>query len=255
MNVKHATPGLAALLLSAGLHATSAAAQDAGGGGTAICDGDEKVPATRLVADYSSGISHSRLSGWASSDESYLPYALYCRAKAYVRLEKYAQARNDLEWALKPYHRHDPTFWQALVAVAEKTDDTPHLSALLDEMTDGSPKSADILAVACWTRAEQGQELDKALTQCDAALQLTPGDAALRDSRCLVRFRLGQFADAAQDCDAALQVDPKMETALYIRGLARLRLGDSDVGKTDIAAATALDPKIAETYAGYGVKP
>jgi tetratricopeptide (TPR) repeat protein len=240
---------LAALLaLSAAGNAAAAAAQD-------ICAGDEKSSATRLVADYSSGISLSRTESWGAMDESYLPYALYCRAQAYVRLEKYALARADLETALKPYHRHDAVFWGALVAVAEKTDDAVHLSALLDEMTGGSPKSAGILNVACWTRAEHGAELDKALAQCDAALALAPADAAIYDSRCLVRYRLGQFAAAAQDCDAALTGDAKMETALYVRGLARLRLGDSDVGKADIAAATALDPKIAETYAGYGVKP
>jgi tetratricopeptide (TPR) repeat protein len=244
MNAKNAVLALAALLLSAG----AAQAQD-------ICAGDDKASATRLVAEYSSGISQSRTEGWGAMDESYLPHALYCRARAYVRLEKYALARADLETALKPYHRHDPAFWGALVEVVDKTSDFAQVSALLDEMTEGSPKSAGILNVACWTRAEHGQELDKALAQCDAALQLAPGDGAIRDSRCLVRFRLGQFAAAAQDCDAALAADPRMETAFYIRGLARLRLGDTDAGNADLAAAAALDPAIAATYAGYGVKP
>ena len=74
-------------------------------------------------------------------------------------------------------------------------------------------------------------------------------------SRCLVRYRLGDFANAMADCDAALKHNSTMSTSLYVRGLAKKRLGYAELGNADIAAATALDSKIADTYAGYGVKP
>lgn len=56
-------------------------------------------------------------------------------------------------------------------------------------------------------------------------------------------------------CTSALAIDPKHESSLYIRGLARLKTGDVAGGNADIAAAEAIDAKVADTYAGYGVKP
>jgi hypothetical protein len=63
------------------------------------------------------------------------------------------------------------------------------------------------------------------------------------------------YQGAVADTNSALAASPKMVSSMYVRGMAKLRLGDAAGGDSDIDAAKAIDPKIADTYAGYGVKP
>jgi tetratricopeptide (TPR) repeat protein len=114
--------------------------------------------------------------------------------------------------------------------------------------------TADGYNSRCWTRALSGRDLSKALGDCDASLQLLPGDAHTFNSRGLVQFKLGDFAKAIADYDAALRSNPKHADSLYGRGMAKLKSGDTVAGEADIAAAKALQANIAEIYAGYGVK-
>jgi tetratricopeptide (TPR) repeat protein len=107
----------------------------------------------------------------------------------------------------------------------------------------------------CFARAESGQELDTALSDCNAALALRPEEADFLDSRCFVYFRMGNYAAAITDCDAAVKEDSEESTSIYVRGLAKLKTGDAAGGNADIAAAEKIDEKVADTYAGYGVKP
>ena len=101
----------------------------------------------------------------------------------------------------------------------------------------------------------RNRQLDVAQKYCDDALRIAPDDLYTLDSRCLLRFRTGDFANAIADCDAALKQSAELPSSLYVRGLAKIRLGYTDLGKADIAAATALDANVASTFAGYGVKP
>src|ERR1041385_7669886 len=48
----------------------------------------------------------------------------------------------------------------------------------------------------CWVRAVRGRPLDRALADCDAALQEKPGDRNTREARCFVLYRQGKYADA-----------------------------------------------------------
>ena len=100
----------------------------------------------------------------------------------------------------------------------------------------------------CWTRALWGQELDLALSDCDAALRTAPqgsdfvrqsgtGQAAPR------RLRQGYCR-----FDQALALRPRDAWPLYGRGVAKLRKGNSAAGHDDIAAATALTPTIARVW-------
>jgi tetratricopeptide (TPR) repeat protein len=94
-----------------------------------------------------------------------------------------------------------------------------------------------------------------ALADCNEAQRNAPDDAETLESRCFVRYRQGDFANAIADCDGALRLQANSASALYVRGLAKLKAGVSVSGNADIARATQIDPKIADTYAGYGVKP
>jgi len=112
---------------------------------------------------------------------------------------------------------------------------------------------ADALNSRCWARALDGQELDKALADCNTALKLHPHTADFLDTRGLVYLRQGNYDKAIADYDAALLLAPKTAWSLYGRGLAKSRKGMSAAGEADIAAATALEPKIAERAASFGI--
>jgi Flp pilus assembly protein TadD len=66
-------------------------------------------------------------------------------------------------------------------------------------------------------------------------------------------LRIGQLQRAVADYDAALQLSPRKASSLYGRGIAKLRAGDTG-GHADIADAKAIDSRIAEEFARYGVR-
>jgi tetratricopeptide (TPR) repeat protein/predicted aspartyl protease len=105
----------------------------------------------------------------------------------------------------------------------------------------------------CWARALRGQELDKALADCNAALKSRPDTAAFFDSRGLVRLRMGDLDKSIADYDAALRLQPHRAWSLYGRGLARVRKGLTAAGEADIAAATALQPRIEDEAREHGI--
>ncbi len=105
----------------------------------------------------------------------------------------------------------------------------------------------------CWSRAQLGQDLDKALADCNAALRLSPNNAAALDSRGLVRLRRGEIDLAIADYDAALTLQPKSAWSLYGRGLAKLKKGMTAEGQADIAAATALQPGLPQEAKARGI--
>ena len=65
----------------------------------------------------------------------------------------------------------------------------------------------------------------------------------------------GQFDNAGKDFEEVLHSNAQDAEALFGRGLAKSKAGDTAGGNADIALAKSLDPKVADTYAGYGVKP
>ena len=107
----------------------------------------------------------------------------------------------------------------------------------------------------CWTRALWGEELGRALADCDAALKLRPNTAAFIDSRALVQLRRGDYDKAIADYDRALGLGSKHAWSYYGRGVAKLRKGLTAGGKADIAAATALQANIAEEAGKRGITP
>ena len=103
----------------------------------------------------------------------------------------------------------------------------------------------------CWARALLGEELDKALADCNAAVKARPDDAVFLDSRALVRLRSGDYDRAIADYDAALKLQPRNAWSLFCRGLARQRKGDGPGADADLAEAATIDAHIAATAAKY----
>ncbi len=107
----------------------------------------------------------------------------------------------------------------------------------------------------CRARALWGEELDRALNDCDAAVKLRPDTAAFLESRALVQLRRGEYDKAIADYDRALSLGSKDPWTYYGRGVARLREGRTAQGQADVAAAAALQPKIAQEAAKRGIAP
>lgn len=98
----------------------------------------------------------------------------------------------------------------------------------------------------CWARGLLGRDVDKALTDCNAALRIEPKNPAFLDSRGLVRLRRGDLRQALADYDAALAITPKNAWTLFMRSLVEAKSGNASDAERDRAMAVSLDPKVIE---------
>lgn len=117
------------------------------------------------------------------------------------------------------------------------------------------PTNYEALAAGCWIRGLLNIELDRALGQCQQALALDPGDAQIVEDRCLVYFRMSNYAKAEADCSGAASFRSTAPQALFIRGLAKLKNGDSVGGNADMSAAKKLKADIANDFAADNLAP
>ncbi|MEP6503632.1 MAG: aspartyl protease family protein [Betaproteobacteria bacterium] len=115
----------------------------------------------------------------------------------------------------------------------------------------------EVLNARCWARAMLGIELDKALEDCDDAVDLAPKNAAFIDSRAWVHLRRGELREALSDFDRSIKLRPDGAWSLYGRGLAHARRGEAEASQADLAAARQLVPTIAADvlHAGVGTEP
>lgn len=130
------------------------------------------------------------------------------------------------------------------------TGDLDAAAADLAHVRDQHASDPEMLNNLCWTQATAGFALDQALADCDAALALLPGRAALIDSRALVLLQLGRLEEARAAYDEALRLAPTQTASLYGRGLVRQAMGDAG-GEADLAAALAQDPDAAEDFKAW----
>jgi tetratricopeptide (TPR) repeat protein len=123
----------------------------------------------------------------------------------------------------------------------------------LDRVVAMKPGDADALNARCFSRALVGKDLDKALADCNAALDIDPKNAMILDSRGFVYFRMGQDDKAMVDLKAALKIQPQQAPSLYVKGLIELHAHNQAKADTDFAVARALQPTVADTYQRFGV--
>lgn len=105
----------------------------------------------------------------------------------------------------------------------------------------------------CWARAGTGQNLKRALQECNKALQLQPGAPGALNSRGLVYLRLKHFDRAVADYSASLRAGPLQASARFGRGLAWLNSGELKKGQADIAEARRRDPDIDSLFGLLGI--
>lgn len=122
---------------------------------------------------------------------------------------------------------------------------------------DDDPRMPAGHLMRCRARALQGQELDKALSDCNITLRRVSGQGSVQplETRGLVRLRRGELDKSIEDYNAALKLMPNDAAALYGRGLARLRKGATADGQADLAAARSAQPRIAAEFNKMGLTP
>jgi tetratricopeptide (TPR) repeat protein len=116
-------------------------------------------------------------------------------------------------------------------------------------------RTPEVLASRCRARAMVGQNLDKALADCNRAIKERPQAVVYLDARGLTYLRLGQYDKALKDYDAVLASLPRNPWALYGRGLVELHSGNITKGQADIAASKSVDPRVAQEAAKRGLVP
>jgi tetratricopeptide (TPR) repeat protein/predicted aspartyl protease len=116
-------------------------------------------------------------------------------------------------------------------------------------------RTPEVLASRCRARAMVGQNLDKALADCNRAIKERPQAVVYLDARGLTYLRLGQYDKAIKDYDTVLASLPRNPWALYGRGLVELHNGNPTKGQADIAASKSVDPRVAQEAAKRGLVP
>jgi tetratricopeptide (TPR) repeat protein len=116
-------------------------------------------------------------------------------------------------------------------------------------------RAADALAFSCRARGLLAQDLPRALSDCNRAVQDRPGIPFPLESRGLVHVRLRNFERAIADLDKVVAAQPNNAWALYTRGLAKLGAGRAQEGDVDIAAAKAASPRDVSNAVSRGLVP
>ncbi len=96
----------------------------------------------------------------------------------------------------------------------------------------------------CWARVQLNTELDKALDDCDRAVDADDKNASYLDSRAWVYLHQGKLKKSLADFDRGLAIRPGGVWSLYGRGLVHLGLGDAVSSQADLAAARKADAHI-----------
>ena len=220
------------------------------------------------------------------------PQYFYERAQAYAQNKQPALARADVDQVLKLKPDHVPALvWRAerhvhehneagaladldaadhaatpqadnRLAMGEIYSQERHFAQAIAQYNlwiavhDDDARLGWAYTVRCRARALLGQELDKALGDCNKALHLNSSNPAALDSRGLVRLRQGDFGHAVSDYSESLHLEPRNPWSLYGRGLAQEHQKNTTAtAEGDIAAATALAPHIADEFKKLGLAP
>jgi tetratricopeptide (TPR) repeat protein len=110
---------------------------------------------------------------------------------------------------------------------------------------------ARAFSVRGYVLAEQG-ELDKALADCNQAIELDPRHAGAYGNRGRVYWRKGEYNRAVADCTKAVGLDQNLCGAYVNRADAYLALGEYDKGIVDCNRAIELGMKDGALWAHRG---
>lgn len=182
--------------------------------------------------------------------------ALSQRAALYASEGHFAQAIADLDVALITYPDSAELLYNRGYAHFWHGDLTKAL-ADYDAALALSPSMVRALTNRCLTRVTLNANLEGALADCNAAVQIEPDNAAARETRGLAYLKLGKPDAASADFATVLEADPNRPISLYGRAVCRsvdsLAASLQQAAAEDREAAFALDPAIGKSFARLGL--
>ncbi|WP_265562093.1 DUF3857 domain-containing protein [Sphingomicrobium arenosum] len=140
---------------------------------------------------------------------------------------------------------------QAALAL-HRTGDKARAAELFDRLV-AEARDAHDYDLLCWDKAVSGLALDRAVSECDKAVELGRTGSTL-ESRALLRLRQHDYDGAIADYEAAMELfDEEHEAAysLYGRALALSMLGRSGEALGDFDTALHRMPRVDAMFASY----
>jgi tetratricopeptide (TPR) repeat protein/predicted aspartyl protease len=185
--------------------------------------------------------------------------ALMSRAELRIRSRNVAEVRADLD-AVDKFAAKQADVRYELAFAYERINLQPLAITQFDIWIPAHNEDARLVNARngrCRARAVMGQDLSLALKDCNFAVShsIKGSNAAVLDTRALVRLRLGDYEKSIDDYDSALKVSHQSAAALYGRGIAKIRSNKLTEGKADIANAEQIAPHIAEQFKTMGLAP
>jgi tetratricopeptide (TPR) repeat protein len=164
------------------------------------------------------------------------PQTRFIRASALVKLNRHADAFADLNAVLVIY----PQDWEALELRAEchramgstdaaKTDGAAATAAI----AQARPLSLNNRAWQLVTDPSSGHDPARALVLIDEAIRRQPATATFWNTRGVVLYRLGQYAEAVADLQKSLEASKGESDAfdLFFLAMCHVRLGEAGKAK------------------------
>lgn len=183
--------------------------------------------------------------------------ALYKRAEAYQRLDRYKEAIEDYSAAIE-IDDSNPNYFHDRGLAYDRLGDLDRALADLNRAMKLRPDETHAIRTLVYARARANKELKEALVDATRLIELDQKQAQRNGAsfhvRSFVYFRLGQWREAIADADRAIQLHGNFAGSFFVRGKAKIASGDRQGGNRDIASALNIDPDIADTFAKYGVK-
>jgi tetratricopeptide (TPR) repeat protein len=164
------------------------------------------------------------------------PLALMARGQAYLIGNDDHRAKADFDAALKLA----PGDYKILLRRADayrqsgRADEAVgYYEALVEQFPGAEHQGA--ASGLCRARVAQGRDLDHAITDCDAAIQMKASDIAALAARAEAHLKLGHASQAVSDFDQVLAARPADTQAFCGRGAAKLAQGLKAEAETDFA--------------------
>lgn len=121
----------------------------------------------------------------------------------------------------------------------------------IEQLLADRPDDPELLNAKCWHMGVWQYALEDSVQVCTRAVEVAVSPAAVLDSRALAYLRTGDLERALSDANAALTAEPGSHATLLLRGMIRLKGGDGG-GEEDVRRALARAPALASEYSRYG---
>jgi tetratricopeptide (TPR) repeat protein len=129
----------------------------------------------------------------------------------------------------------------SMALVSGSLGDSVSALSFIDRALAQHPDDYRVFYYAAYINS-QADRLPQAITYSETALGLRPGFGPARSLLANLRYRSGQYAEAARLADESIAVNRNDLAAWYLKGLAYVRLGQTTEALTILGNAITIDP-------------